>query len=1648
VRRMPGIPITFAEAIVPMVSERDRRRADTALRRIAIGVLPGRWRERPSAIVVTGALTDGRSGTLVLRIEVHWGTQRLSRIAKISSLDEARAEWEAYTGILQQVPSVLCPPVEAVTEGVLDPGDAPPGEDEAVVYTDVDQFAGAPAANLENLVATAAAGESGPIGTAVAVISRLLGLAGSVFYNQCKMTADAVDRKDANHSLGPDLQLAADHIEAGAGSAAGRHPGRSARRISPPDVLAAALELPEAGDSSDGADEPRAGSVIALSRLRLRPAGNRLIGERDYVSVEIQPGAGHIELMTQAASEPQYSVYGTVTGTRSALTWQRIRNVLPEIRTVGDGVVQVGEGQLAHPFAVLHQLLTQPVAGLVTSTVHGDLNPRNVLIADGQPFLIDYARARRDQPLLGDFAWLEINLLRYPLSTALSLADLVEAERLLALADRVADLLSDDQREVVDSALARLADPRLCASIRILGAIRRHARQTYARAEAAAGESAQPWWREYAAQLLLAAQRTFKWAGDLQPEAGLRAAVAAAAVASEQLAYPDNPWRLWNHQRLAAATGAILPLLPDREAALPVLASLVRGLDPLGADPELGDEIERTRARIASSAMDLSPRRMVELRDSHDLYIDLPASVLEPSAAGSGQRPSASAVTSVMDTAQAVVLGASGTGKTALLEELEFRLADGPFGRFPVRIRASDVAEVMTRAGDSGANDTILPLLAGRIPVAGPERAPLLAFLASGAVHLMVDDFDKVPTAGRPAVAGWLGRIRKRFPHTPVIVCHRGAEVPSELAGWTGIALGEPSDEQIAGYLARFGAFRDLSASRTAALITAVSERGLRELARTPLLLWLLASTGNEPKPPVTAGDLADTYIRRLESRSADGGQWSRCAEALAGWQTARAENATRDDLFLAATEPDVTAVWNSAREQLIQLDILVPAGPASRFRLQIYRDYFAARYLVAVAEASPERLSSLVLSFSWRNAFALLASFASARPDVVGGLVSAVAEADPCYAARLLRSSASPLTDLAGRFLARQEQVLRSRQSGQVAQARAAQALAEAGSPAAFRHLFSVLCDPEAGQAASELSLTALVSAQLATRPDSRRHRGVAAQLVVRLGPVMERAEPPLLTAILRAVGDLELRGLELRVADYLRRPVPWPVARDAKAALDKLGVLLPAELAGEFQQAQEARLAEVEGELPEVTASAEANKLQAERYLLLSGRHGPGALPGMLERRFAFEIGASLAEPIDEAAERAQTGQTAGDGGWQAIMNDPALAPDELLAAIAGSDELAAATAAHRLLRDRPDLAGRLFRVLAENRPARRSLIAAAAAAKLPADQLPEVADYFRRLLASGQDDGTSLESLAAVAQVIYAKDAQTGVRLVREAHRLLTDSQRADRLHWPWSSALTRFGGTPAQLDTLLSADLADGHQAALDALAGSSFLLTAGRAPGHRFSDAARHRLLSACRDATAGSTVMLLLAAAAMSAPEALDALFGAEDGPSLAAAVDEFDANAAHTLSFGKYGPVEVAPAADALAAIGYLGRLGWNASAVASAGYRLLREFDTSGHPSVATGRLIGLGYLGDWRPVLDALGSADPRLPAIARNVVELWIPGPQTAPGYADSASVAHAIAVMLADPGLSPGRRSVLLELKQSAEERAGALTPALDHVGYR
>lgn len=1649
---MTGISVTFAKTITTALSGPERHRIDAALSRLAIGESPGRWQERPSGIVVANVLTDGRSGARVLRLHVQRGTQRLQHIAKVSPLADARAEWEAFERLVGRTKSVLCPPIEAVTEGVLDDRSALPGEDEAIVYTDVEQFAGAVTANLEDLVAAAIAGAPQAADTAVTVISRLFHLAGPVFYDRSHVEQAPRPRREVNPSLGPDLRIAAERSAApGWPPGDGRAPRAPGRLPVPGDILAAALDLPDAEEAQgDGDGWPpgglRAGAPATVAGLTLRRRDDgRLIGGREYITVEVEAGPG------AAPADPAgpVSVHGTVTGLRSVLTWERIQRALPGLRVIAPGVVELGPTRTAHPFAALRRLLTEPVSGLVTSCVHGDLNARNVLVADGAPYLIDYARAAAGRPILGDFAWLEVNLLRGPLSAALSFAELVEAGRLLALGDRVASLLPDDRQADVIGALTAGRRPPVAAAIRMLGAIRRHARLSYARAERSGGESGEPWWREYAAQLILAAHRTFKWSGELQTEATWRSAVAAAAAASEQLTSPDNPWRLWDPASLAAASAVVLPLLPDEAAALPVLAGLVSGL---GADstPGLRDLIQRTRARVVTATLNVPAQRTGYLRDRHDFYIDL-----RVDAGGSSPQSRLSAVSRAMEAAEAVVAGRSGAGKTSLLDELEYRVAGGSSGRFPVRLRASEVA------AEVAAGSAALDPLAGRLPVRAAEGVPPSALLAAGAVHLLVDDLDEVPPDSRAATAAWLQAIRRRFPLTWVTACYRGTEVPAELREWTAIPLGAVTDDQVAGYLARLQAAGRVPPALTAAVLDGPDGPRLRELARTPLLLWLLASAGKNPRLPVTAGDLVAAHVGELEARPAVSGQWFSFAEALAEWQTESGETATPGEAFLAAASPDAPLAraaagraggdtasgWDEAREQLIRLGILAGDGPATRFRLRIYLDYFAARRLKAIAGTRPGRLSSLLLRFRWRDSFELFCSFSSTGTEMLRQLTDTVTDADPGYAARLLRSaSATALpAGLGTAFAVAQERCLLDPAAGQAARTRAALALGELGSPGSLFRLLGVLSGGSDDPLAAELSLTALVRAVPKVPPGGRRR--LTADLVLVLSRLLDEAASPLLTAILRAIGDLELRGLELLVAERLRRPGPWAVVKEARTTLAKLGVLLPADLEDTWRQARQSRLAEVEHDLFTVTSAAEANQLQNERFLLLGEDHAPGRVAALLERRFAFEIGGLLGELIDETAPPGGADRPpAAVNGPDDFLFAPDADPDELLAAVSGPARLTAAAAAHRLLRDRPDQSGRMFQALRGRTD--RALIAAAAAARLPAAELPAVTGYFRWLLESGGPG--SAEALAVLAQAVAGRDPLAAVRLTRQAHRYLTDHDRADRLRWPWAAALARFGGTAAQLDTLLSAGTAADQRLAIEALASAGFLLTAGPPPVHQFSDTARRRLLDACDGAQGAGTVALLRAAAAMSLPEALDVLFPTGTMAGAVAALDPYPAAA---LTVPGYGVIEVAPAADALAAIGYLGRLAAGAVGPAAvtgsageAACRLLRGFDRpGGHPSVPVGRLIGLGYLGDWQPVLEALGT-DPRMPAASRHTIELWVPGPCSPAGHDHQESVARWMAGRLAGPGLAPDTRSVLLDLKRSVEERAGRLVPHPDPAG--
>lgn len=1659
---MAATPVLFDDQFPEY--DPDQARIKNALRRVAIGNDHGQWPRQPDRIRVLQKLAGGRSGALVVRVDLVRGRQHDTRIVKIGA--DAAREWEAYRTIFSPRPSVLCPPIEAVTRGVLE---GKPDPDDAVVYADAEQFAAAYSTNLEALATRAANGEPGAVTATVAIIDQLLQLAPSVLYSDCEACEEAT-REPANRALGPAVRLRAARIDDGAASpAAGSAERRRYQRMFPDDLLLAALDLPGSGAPTAAGDRFKADSEVWLREFRIARDEERWIAHSrdDEVTVEIVPADERATLAWDDITG-EVDILGTIEATRSALTWERIRQAVAATEVTEPGLITVGGTRVAHPYAALHDVLTRTVTGLAQATVHGDLNPRNVLIARQQPFLIDYAMARRNQPVLGDLAWLELNLLRGPLSAGLGFADIVRAQRLLSLSDRIATVAGSPSARLADDGLiAGLGEdqPRLTATIRILGTIRHHARLLYP------GQlpAAQPWWREYAAQLLLAAHRMCKWPDDSQTDATWQVQLAVAAVATEQLG--GTSFRLWDPDELAAAVAVALPLLPSAPDGIIALGDLLAGLGQHRLPPggQFDEKLRWFRAGALTTMLTVPPARMAGLERSHYLYIDVQATYLRP-----GQRPVAaggtSAVAVAADEPRLVVVGGIGAGKTALLDELEYRAIASPSGapagphlsppggQLTVRLTSFDLARACAGPAEDGpfhpgeeakAFAACVSLVARQMPVStGHESAE--ALLAAGALHLMIDDFDRLSADGRRDVVAWLDRVAARFPRIAVTVCYRGIRPPAELADWPTIVLSEPADDQKLQYLARFRPLTGSSADGIAELIDLISDPAevpmVKTLARTPLQLFLLASTSRGGARTRTTSDLIGVYVRELESRGTSGlapSELDGFAQALAAAQVGSGEPGTTIARLAVVTEASLAGGWDAACQQLVEMGILAQDGDLISFRLPTFQDYFAARALQTMSAADRREL---VLTFGWRDAFSMFVSMTTTRADVVSELVDAVVDADPEYAARLIRSAAVRPPDLVSWFAARQGDVLRDRLAGEVAWRRAAVSLATVARPAAYRQLLGVLGDAAVGAAAREFSLTALASACHVADP---RHRArLSAELTTRLGAMLADpdVESSLRAAAIRAVGDLTLRGLELLIGAQIG-PGQWDIAREAHSALRRLGVVLPPDLLATYQQAEATRLTAVERELPTVTGVAAANSLQAERYRLVAAIRGADRIAGLLARRFDFEIGDVVGELIDAELASADGARTGTDPRWLAFATARAAPPEQLLAAIVGQEPLAAYAAGHRLLRDRPELAGRAFERLAgDGRSDMAPLAAALAAPDVPT---AAVEDFFASLFGpASEGELASLAGMAALTQTVARRDPIAGLRLAWRAHRYLSSRGSRFRLYWPWSSAMARYGGTVAQLDLLLSTGSPDGVDIAVDALASSGFLLTAGRVRPHEFTLTARDRLLTECAaaDTETPRAVSLLQAAAATGLPDALTAMFGGHSWRSPARMISAIGSAPAATVAVASYGLIEVTPLAELLAALGYLARLRPGQDPLTERIHRLLSGLDCSVmHPSTATGRLIGLTFLGDCGEVIAAVGSGDRRLPMIARNAIEVWAPGPWTTPGLATPASIASRIAGRLAEPDIGPRERSILLDLKLAAERRAGALDPTRQHA---
>lgn len=1502
---MVPVDVTFADDLP--IAERERAAITAVLHRIPTDG-DGSWPDGISHIRLTRLLTGGLGGaSVVAQLVVSRGSQHLIRVVKCGSADEMTREWQAYHRYVREFSNVLCARIEAASRGVSDRGQTATGELECVIYDHVAQHAGGPdheAVPLQDVARAAYRGDAAALDAVTRLVATLFRRAYEVFYNRTQPEL-AGSLRELNGSLGPDIVVEIDGFDDDGSPCHGK-PTTEDRR--------AALRYPE--ELRGGAIED--GTLIAVNDLRLTVVGDHLIGSRDDLSVEIRAvpgsatGAGWPALAGRTAA-----VYGRVVDVRSRARRRSLATRFDEFEQVGDTVVADGV-VTADPFAALPLALTDPAYGRIRAVAHGDMNVRNILIVTGEPYLIDYARTRPGLPLLTDFAWLEVGLLRDAFAAG-GYPNLVRLQRMLAFASRLMDT-SEDVGQIVATVVRLIPGEPDQAAFRILLAVRWQARECARRA----GEP--NWWPCHVAQLVLAAHRTFKWTGPEQDDDALRASMAVAAVAAEWLP-GTTPFSHWPTDQLADTFQGAGPLLADGigDTAVDLVRLMVTELDGRGVRDGYEPQVDRLRtALVRRRYADDAARIVAGAGADHDRFLDLTATPVHwPDGAGRPQPAGVpvDALALATEAAELLLLGDAGAGKTAVVAELRYRSArarlrgDGSAGadRVPVAVHAGDVADHLP--GDP------VPLLR---TIAGD--APPTDLIVVGAVHLIVDGMDELPDPDRIAVANWLVAARGELPRLRVLVCQRLQGYDPLLLPFPTVVLDPLDPAEVQDHVLRLVAMNELAPDAARAIL---EFRWDDADGRRPGDLRMLTELARTGTVPGTVAELREGAILLALGQS----------------------GVTADDAFAALErlaehsidDPDsVDTVPRSVIDPLASTGLLRTAGRRVWFTRTADRDYFAARALLS---HGGDTLVARAVRAGWHAAYRTLVALPDVPDEVVTHLVDGLLPVAPVLAGRTLRDARTRPPAVVRRFLAVQRDEL-VEPGGRTA----ARALAEYGAPEATEVLRAVAANPDASTEARINAFEALAEMSQAD-PEL-------------LGSALTGSNDAVRACAASVVGRTRTAGLELMLAELIDPAQPWSACAAAATALRALDVVRTPQVTSRYHEACRTRLRELEAELPRLTTNRDVRDVQRERVGILAELAEAGHLDVLLERRFDFEIGDAV----------------------RALLADRSALPDENDPELDGTDL---------------DLR-RLAATVQDLDPAR----------------LTEVEELF--LVELGRVSGDRIEGLAALLSATYRADHLRGIRMAWQAARVLTERQLPQRLRWPWQRALSLSGGSMADLDELLCGGGA-GADLAVTALAAADFHRDGSPGPTHRFSAAAREQLLARQPEDAGTDALRWALAAATVSLSEALPALLRFAENTDLGHRADAVTSN--------RYGPMDYAPLADLLTAIGWLARTS-EPTGDASA---FLHDLDTRDlHPSVATARLVALAYSGAALPLLAAAGTGNPITDTAASNTVRLWLPGHRSPIELGTPRHVADWLATRLLDPTTPRSARVAMLELLAEAE----------------
>jgi hypothetical protein len=706
------------------LDEHDKAEIDEVLHRIKVGDGYYNWQEEPDKIEVLRKLTGGRGASEVFEVSVTTGQQRVLKVIKIGSYNDLKTEIQGYKSVIK--PNAYFTPIESATGRLLGEGKSREWQEdrsEAIVYAHAeDWFGKGKLETFEEIARSAIKSGGSTLETAIGLLERLFtGISQRLYVNPRFLPCGFW-----NLRLGPDGVIEVEEFDQKRqllklGAPSNKH--LSEARLYPVEI--SATENWKGGTV-------KLGDVVYIDDLNVEWWGNHLMGIKKSHNLRFEIVAfknkNILDVATKLMTDSSFSIYGKIKSIRAGTHKNRLLSSLNELK-VENGLI-IGPGATApDPFVRLPDVLKNLQSGRITSLVHGDLNPRNILVIEHiNPCLIDYAHTREDEPILSDFVRLEGCLARDVLPDNLSWKQHVRLQRLLAASFRLSD-------ETIEKFTQLLAQDRveLASAFRLFYTIRKESKEVYS--EPARNQ----WYQDYLEQLFLFAHLTLKWE-DQTPQA-LCATAAMAGAALEAIS-KEEVYRWWNLEDLQGDGSEIIKFLKSTpKLSLSEMANFARGIDfwkkgkrdslPLSKydhimneywresaintdlDAEVGrpliSEVEELRSEFVRSAFhNEANKSIVDLQKYHETFISLQAYIdlkgristaqdqelhssfikvlQEDSLLAEQERlrfgeMEGNAINLISKQPEAVLIGDAGSGKSTVAREWEFLLAELIIGR-------------------------------------------------------------------------------------------------------------------------------------------------------------------------------------------------------------------------------------------------------------------------------------------------------------------------------------------------------------------------------------------------------------------------------------------------------------------------------------------------------------------------------------------------------------------------------------------------------------------------------------------------------------------------------------------------------------------------------------------------------------------------------------------------------------------------------------------------------------------------------------------------------------------------------------------------------------------------------------------------------